>query len=270
MEPRQAPASIGSGGCIANECSLCADLCETVRHELQRLARIRTFHSGETVLAETDEIDFVGHVLSGVLRMQRTLRDGRQQIVGLLLPTDMFGRVFTDASHVAIEAATEATVCCYHRPSFERLLARFPELERRMLVRISKEIDAAQDWILLLARQTIPERVATFLLMLCRKSESNALGLPTLILEVPISRRDMAGYLGTTVESISRAIQQMSRRGIIRIIDPRRFEILDIHRIAMLANCDPEEIELLPSERMASRAGADCRPVDRSGFPRHA
>ncbi len=60
-----------------------------------------------------------------------------------MLPSDMFGRVFAQTSHVAIEAATDATVCCYNRASFEHLFTRFPELEHRMLAAISRELDAA-------------------------------------------------------------------------------------------------------------------------------
>ncbi|WP_328600457.1 cyclic nucleotide-binding domain-containing protein [Mesorhizobium xinjiangense] len=60
--------------------------------------------------------------------MQKTLYDGRQLIVGILMPSDMFGRVFSSTSNVSIEAATDVTLCCYSRAGFESLLLQFPAL----------------------------------------------------------------------------------------------------------------------------------------------
>lgn len=240
----EAPAvvAIGPARCASIRCSLCSDLSPCVKEELARLARIRTYKAGETVVAEAEPVGFVGHVVSGVLRMQKALQDGRQQIVGLLLPSDSFGRVFAEASHVAIEAATDVTLCCYNRAGFEALLAKFPELEHRMLLSISRELDAAQDWMLLLATQTVTERVATFLLILAGKSLEPA-PRPVLAgtVTIPIARKDMAAYLGTTVESISRSVQELSRRSVIRIVDTQHFEILNPRRLIELSGHDPAE-----------------------------
>ena len=244
MENRSPVASIGSARCAALGCSLCQGLPLQAQLELSRIARVRTYRAGETILAESEDIGFVGNVVTGVLRLQKTLQDGRHKIVGLLFPADMFGRVFEHTSHVAIEAATDVTVCCYNRVRFEGLFSRFPELEHTVLRAISHELDAAQDWMLLLATQTVPERVATFLLILRKKANSGLSNRHAEVVEVPICRRDMAAYLGTTVESISRSIQQMARARIIRIIDPQRFEILDPHALIALSNHEPEEFDL--------------------------
>lgn len=255
MDVRHLGASIGGRRCPARRCSTCTDISEPAKQELGRLARIRIYRAGETVIAEQDEIVFVGTVLSGVLRLQKTLHDGRQQIVGLLVPGDMVGRVFSSNSHVAIEAAADTTLCCYSRGNFEILLGRFPELEHRMLVAMSHELDAAQDWMLLLATQNVTERVATFLLLMRRASPSD---LPVMtrishVVEVPISRKDMAAYLGTTVESISRSIQQMVRSGVIRIIDPQHIEVVHASRLIDLSGHDPSEFD--PPRTDIRRAG---------------
>jgi CRP/FNR family transcriptional regulator len=97
----------------------------------------------------------------------------------------------------------------------------------------------AVHWMLLLALQTVSERIATFLLMLSNKAGADRAA--ENVVEVPISRKDMAAYLGTTVESISRAVQDMSRRGVIRIIDPQRFEIADRRRIVDMSGQGPSE-----------------------------
>jgi CRP/FNR family transcriptional regulator len=217
--------------------------------ELARIARTRTCREGETILAEMEESTFVGTVIAGILRMQKTLNDGRQQIVGLLLPSDMFGRIFAQRSHVSIEAATDATLCCYPRSGFEAIMRRHPELAERLMLAVLKDLWSAQDWMLLLATQTVTERVATFLLMLLRRrpapfSRGKAGGRTTIA--VPISRRDMAAYLGTTAESISRSVQEMARQGAIEIIDPRHFRLLDLGRLIGLSGRDGSDLDLEP------------------------
>lgn len=230
--------------CFGAKCTLCSSLSPGAREELARIARIRNFRAGETVHAEAEMVGFVGHVLSGVLRMQKTLHDGRQQIVGLLMPGSSFGRVFTHTSHVAIEAATDVALCCYRRQSFEALFTRFPEIEHRMLETMTEEIDAAHDWMLMLATHTVTERMATFFLDLRRKgigAEGSAPG--ARLIEVPICRKDFAAYLGTTVETISRSIQHMARERLIRIVDSHRFELLDMDGLNHLSNGNEEDLQ---------------------------
>lgn len=92
--------------CPIQHRSVCAAAGGRIRSELNRISHRRTFSAGETIVGEADEAGIVGNVVRGVLRMVRTMADGRQQIVGLLFPSDMFGRVFASHSRYAIEAAT--------------------------------------------------------------------------------------------------------------------------------------------------------------------
>jgi CRP/FNR family transcriptional regulator len=203
--------------------------------ELQRISHIRHFKAGETVIGEEEQARILGNVVTGVLKLVKTMADGRQQIVGLLLPSDLFGRAFAAKSHFALEAATDVTLCCFERPAYENLLRNNPEVEHSMLLSVLDELDAARDWMVLLGCQTVLERVATMLLILDIRTRGvpgvRAKGQGAECITVPISRRDMAIYLGTTVESISRAVQHLSRSGIIRILDPQHFEIRDRGRL---------------------------------------
>lgn len=199
---------------------------------------------GETILAQAGRISFLGHVVSGVLRLQKTLRDGRQQIVACCSPA-MCSDGFSCLSHTAIEAATDVTICCYDRVIFESLLVRFPELEHRMLAAIARELDAAQNWMTLLAMHTVSGRVSTFMLLLQKQALPASVHEGGItIVDIPICRRDMAAYLGTTVESISRSLQHMVRSGGIRVLSPQRFEIVDRGRLIALSNHDAQEFVL--------------------------
>jgi CRP/FNR family transcriptional regulator, anaerobic regulatory protein len=221
--------------CSIRHRSVCSSADPKLQAELQRISHIRHFKAGETVIGEDEKARILGNVVSGVLKLVKTMADGRQQIVGLLLPSDLFGRAFSESSHFAVEAATDVTLCCFERPAFENLLRRNPEIEHSMLLSVLDELDAARDWMVLLGCQTVLERVATMLLILDIRTRglhgAGAKPQDAECVTVPISRRDMAIYLGTTVESISRAVQHLSRAGMIRILDPQHFEIRDRGRL---------------------------------------
>jgi CRP/FNR family transcriptional regulator len=208
-----------------------------LREELVRIAHVRNYSAGETVVGEGEESGLVGTVLSGVLRVQKTMPDGRQQIVGLLFAPSLFGRVFSQTSPVAIEAATDCRLCCFSRAAFETFLARHPAVEHDVMLAVLDELDAAQEWMVLLGCQSVQERVASFLLLLQRQARAAGGSGPRRprMVSVPISRHDMAVYLGTTAETISRTIQDFARRGVLRIINPQRFELLDEARLASLS-----------------------------------
>lgn len=217
--------------------SVCAAAGGRLRTEFNRIAHRRTFAAGETIVGEAEEAGIVGNVVRGVLRMVRTMADGRQQIVGLLFPSDMFGRVFATHSRYAIEAATDVELCCFDRGAFEALLVANPDVEHEVLLSTLDELDAARDWMVLLGCQSVMERVAAFLLIVRRRMMKMASDewMPGPHISVPIGRRDMATYLGTTVESISRTVRFMARKGVIRIIDPQNFEVVRWDRLVALS-----------------------------------
>jgi CRP/FNR family transcriptional regulator, anaerobic regulatory protein len=265
MEYGQMSALTASGflvrcsNCAVRHTSVCGLADDESQKELNRISHVRTFAAGETILAEDEKSFMVGNVVSGVLRMSKTTLDGRQQIVGLLFPSEMFGRVFSDRSSFAIEAATDVTLCCFERNAFERLLTRKPLLEHQMLLMTLDELDAARDWMLLLGAQTVLERLASFMMILIRRSmrqkSSSAEDGGALTLTIPISRRDLATYIGTTVETISRKIQHLSRKRTIKIIDPRHFEILNYGQLVRMSGREDIALEPLPGAVGSARNG---------------
>ncbi|QKD16186.1 Crp/Fnr family transcriptional regulator [Mesorhizobium sp. NZP2077] len=223
--------------CAVRQASSCGHFSKELRGELAAISYLRAFRRGETVQAEGEDVAFVGNVLSGMLRIQTTIGDGRRRLVGLLMPSDFFGRALTGPSRVAIGAASDAIVCCFERGAFESLSGRFPQLGREWMHDSLDEIDAARDWMVLLDSPSVSALVASFLLMLCRRTEACTL-TPTgrLLVSIPISRSDMAAYLGTTVETIGRTMRKMSSLNIIRIHEPRHFEVLDEARLMKLSS----------------------------------
>ena len=217
------------------------------RNALEAMCRAKSYRANQTVVYAQEKSDFIGYVRTGVLRMQRTLADGQEHIVGLLVEGDTFGRVFDGAAEFSIEAATDAEICAFPRAEFEALLTQSPDLERAILLNIANELDRAREWLIILSNQKIVGRIAGFLLLMCsRFREIDHILQPSpegIEVKIPISRADLAHLLGTRPESISRSLHSLNDQGVIDILEPDRILIRNMKALALAA--DEDEIEAI-------------------------
>ncbi len=242
--------------CVLHNSGICANLDDDERTRLNAIAHVRHIAKGTTIIAQGEVPAIVGNVVEGILKMQRTDVEGREQIVGLLVPTDMFGRVFSGASEFSVEAATDVVLCCYDKPRFEAMLMEHPRLEHQVMLWILDELDAAREWISLLSGQSVAQRFASFLLILCRRWPSLGCGLSPdgthVQVTVPIGRADLAHFLGTTVETISRTVRTLSDAGIIESVTPASFRVLDLHALIKTSgNTDFDPGDIIQTLRKA-------------------
>lgn len=225
--------------CAVNNRAICRAAPSEAIEELNRISKIRKYEKGQTIVGQGEESIVVGNVVKGIVKVLNSFEDGRQQIVGLMFPSDFFGRVFKEFSKFSYEAATDVTVCAMARHDFENLLVRYPEIEHELLMTILDEFDAMREWVALIYCRTTMQRVATFLRILASRDHTHDCRDPeihgNMIVKLPIGRGDIATYLGTTPETLSRNIQALSRSGVIRIENARQFEILDVARLAAYA-----------------------------------
>ena len=172
----------------------------------------------------------------------KTQEDGQQQNVGLLFPSDFFGHPFADTSLFAYEAASDVEVCVFELHAFEAVLKRHPEVEHQLLLKVLNQLDSTREWLVLLGSQNVKERIASFMVLLLRRTSYVGCGRNTSneppIIRFPIKRSDIALALATTVETISRQIRRMENQGILRIIDSNTFEIQEPHQLCQLAGND--------------------------------
>jgi CRP/FNR family transcriptional regulator len=179
--------------------------------------------------------DWCATVLSGVIKLCKTLSDGRHQIVGLLFPGDFLGRPYRAGFPYTAETATDVQLCCYDRVHFEGVLQEQPNLKQIFLERTLDLVDAAHDWMLLLGRKNAQEKVAALLLtFLQRTSRPYAEGQ----LVMPLTRTEMADFLGLRLETVSRQLRQLEVIGVIKRLDPRRIMVRDVDGLARAAGPD--------------------------------
>lgn len=214
------------------------------RAQFHRMARTRAVPPKTVLAAEGEEAAELGFVLSGTLAMSKILPDGRTHIIGLLVPTDMFGRVYNGPQRHRVEALSDARLLCLRRSMFEDLLAREPEAERHLLVHALDALDSAREWAVLRNGSKVVNRVASFLVMLAGHGKARLDGLPgALQVKLHLSRADLASYLGTRPETLSRAFHELADRHIIRIVDPYRFLIDDLPALREMAGQEPVVLE---------------------------
>jgi len=133
------------------------------------------------------------------------------------------------------EAATDVAACVFPQKPFEALLASHHGLEHTVMMGALRDLELSREWIMVLGCQNTFERVVSFMLHIHKRMRMAGVPTHDRFIEFPIGRRDIAGYLGTTVETISRHVQALARQRIIRILDNSHFEICNLGRLQSLS-----------------------------------
>jgi CRP/FNR family transcriptional regulator, anaerobic regulatory protein len=224
-------------GCAVRRSAVCGVLdCEKLA-ELRRLGSHSRLSPGQPLFHEGDDADRVYTVTHGSLKLYKLLPDGRRQVTGFMHAGDFVGTSLDDEYAFTAEALEPTQLCSYPGNRFDEFTQSNPELERELYRLAAHEAAAAQHQFVLLGRKTAAERVASFFLGLAQRTEKREkLAGSTVCL--PMSRSDIADYLGLTKETVSRVISMMKRQRLIRSEKAGSVEILDRQGLEELAAGD--------------------------------
>ena len=201
----------------------------------------KTTHVPNTDLsAEATSSRRYANILSGVVKLAKMSRDGRQQIVGLQFAPDFMGRPFADDTDVEAIASTNVRLCSFPVSVLEGLLEETPAMERLIYKQTMAELDEARDWLFALGRKSAREKVASFLLLIATHSDPEREGGESLEIELPLKRADIADFLGLTIETVSRQITNLRKDGTIEVIDRNRVKIPRFSALKSAAFTDDE------------------------------
>jgi CRP/FNR family transcriptional regulator, nitrogen fixation regulation protein len=167
-------------------------------------------------------------VASGAVRVVTIFADGQRHISNFHLAGEFFGFEFGSTHRFAAEAVTDCILYRYPRRTTGQLIEELPQVAQQLWNLSLKELATAQSRSSILGRMTAPMRVAAFLL-----DFSTRYGEATL-LDLPMSRVDLADYLGLTVETVCRVLSRLDNLGLITVPNPRQIEIIDIHALEMI------------------------------------
>lgn len=214
------PRSI-CAACPALEKGLCGALRD---EELSRLSAVtwhRRFQPGQAIHTEGEIPPSFCAIISGVVKLMKSLPNGSQQIVGLAGPGDFLGRPFGGEARASAVAASQVMLCWFPRTTIERIASQSSTVKDWLFEHVSDELEKAQEWIMLLGRMTAEQKIAAFLLSVMRGKGMqfpNAGGASgDLLVELPLSRTEVADYLGLTIETVSRQIARLRERGVITV-----------------------------------------------------
>ncbi|TFV44791.1 helix-turn-helix domain-containing protein [Bradyrhizobium niftali] len=186
-----------------------------------------TYKKGREIFGEKEPAEFVFQVKQGAVRTYKLLSDGRRQISAFHLAGDIFGLENGAVHRFTAEAVTQTTVRLVRRQSLEAGAETDAVVTRNLITMTTDNLQHAETHMLLLGRKNALERVAAFLLEMDRRM------VPGSQMSLPMSRRDIADYLGITLETVSRALSRLKAENVIGFVGENHREIVLTDRIRL-------------------------------------
>src|SRR3954464_7728298 len=171
------------------------------------------------IFGQAEPAKYIYQVIDGAVRSHKLLSDGRRQIGAFHLPGDIFGLENGEFHRFTAEAIVATTVRLIKRESLDREAKADAAMVRNLLKMTTDNLQHVENHLLLLGRQSARERVAAFLLEMNRRLKSRG------AMALPMARRDIADYLGLTLETVSRELSAYQRQGYLRLAGPLQRDI---------------------------------------------
>jgi CRP/FNR family transcriptional regulator, nitrogen fixation regulation protein len=186
-----------------------------------------TFERNAEIYGESESAEYVYKVLSGSVRAYKVLSDGRRQVTAFYLPGDVFGVETGDEHSNSAEAIDKATILVVRRSTVFSTAERDHDVARHLWSITAAELKRSQNHALLLIK-TAKERIAAFLLDMAERLAGKG------FVELPMSRQDIADYLGLTIETVSRTLTSLSEGSTIQFLASRRIVLRNPSQLSKL------------------------------------
>ena len=232
--------------CEARAISVCSAIPDGDMARLAAITAVSEAAPGQGFIDEGEPASSFFNVTAGTAKLFKTLPDGRRQITGFVGPGQFLGLAVSDTYAFSAEAIEPVRYCRFPRAALRTVLDDFPQMGKLLLEVASNELVAAQEQMLLLGRKTARERLASFLL--ARSRQGMPCGHSRHRFRLPMTRVDIADYLGLTIETVSRTVSRLRAEGLIDIVSPSAIVI-----------CDPSGLESLAGGSCSSPILASAR-----------
>lgn len=188
----------------------------TLAGAIEMIGAAMNFERNVEIYGEEEPAEYFYQVVSGAVRTYKVLQDGRRQIGAFHLPGDMFGLEAGETHSFSAEAISDCTIRVAKRSAVVAMVGRDSELAADLWAATAKSLRRVQEHLLLLGRKTAEERVASFLLGMAGRTGNSD------VIELPMSRQDIADYLGLTIETVSRTLTHLENTAAIALPSSRR------------------------------------------------
>ena len=202
-----------------------------------RRSSTRSLAKHEMLFGEGDKGGGYYEVLEGVVCSLRILHDGRRQILSFNFPGDIVGIGHEVECKCSCEAVCAALVRCIPATTLQRSIETRPEIARKLLKAATIELAIMHDHFVLVGRKSATEKIASFLLALARRENSDN---REVTFQLPMTRTDIADFLGMTIETVSRRFTALRKLGVIDLPQTNTVHVRDMMRLEDLAEGDDE------------------------------
>ena len=197
--------------------------------EIVKTTQSVTFKRGETLYNAGDQSSSLYIIHKGRVKIFRLSESGKEQILRILEPGDFTGELalFTDAVHDAYaEAMIKTEVCMMNRVELHEFLLKYPPISMKILNEFANRLERTEMQATSFATENVDTRIALYLAELTEESKS-------MDITLPMARKDLASYLGTTPETISRKFSSFEDAGWIEQKGQRKIQILDLDALLL-------------------------------------
>lgn len=198
---------------------------EQQMNEITNITQPVRYKKGESVYRSGDLSHSLFIVHEGKIRVYRLSENGKEQLIRILMPGDFTGELalFSETTYTAFaEAMADTKVCRINRDAFQKLLIKYPTISLKVLAEFSKRLAQSEKQTTRFATETVETRIAIFLAECIKKDQ------PSTEIELPMSKKDLASYLGTTPETISRKFAELEEQGLIKQKTHKRIQLLNV------------------------------------------
>lgn len=219
---------------MANSCIMLVPIFNHLEREqmeeIVKSTRSTSYKKGEIIYREGETDDSLYIVSKGKIKIYRLSDSGKEQLVRILNPGDFTGELalFRESTHKAYaEAMSETDVCIMKRNDLQQFLLKYPTISLKILSEFSNRLETSEKQTTRFATEKVETRLALFIAECLNKDGP-------MEIELPMSKKDLASYLGTTPETISRKLSDLENEGYIKQKASRRIKILDLDGLLLV------------------------------------
>jgi len=225
-------------GCAMRQLSVCSALPRAAFEIIRAAATMFTYPKGAIIVDQEEKLDHVYFVAEGLIELYRLSADGKRRIMGFLGSGDLLSGIKNrDGAYCTARTVTQARMCGFPRKQFLDLMQNHSDLSYMMLLTATDEIEAQNDHIVLLGRRRALERLAGFLLIFSNRWRGEG-DVDSKVIDLPVPRKDIADYLGLTIESVSRGFTNLKKSGLISIPSRDKVVMENIPGLYAIANLE--------------------------------
>ncbi|KAF0091779.1 MAG: CRP/FNR family transcriptional regulator anaerobic regulatory protein [Fusobacteria bacterium] len=199
--------------------------------EIMGVTHSVAYKKGEVIYSAGDQADSLYIVNMGRVRIYRLSEAGKEQLLRILKPGDFTGELalFNETLHEAYASAmVDTSICTVKRLDLQDLLLKYPSISLKVMAEFSRRLERAERQTTRLATEKVDTRIALFL------AECLEVGSMNNEITLPMSKKDLASYLGTTPETISRKLYELETLGYIRLISNKKIQIIDLDSLLLI------------------------------------